>query len=92
MFDHDGDGSITFDELSRVMRVLGNNPTDEELENWMAELDIDSKSMLASCLDEASRPRALPIAQGIAILHSLGSAENQRFRSARKSKHWRVSV
>ena len=41
MFDQDNSGTITFDELASVMRILGNNPTSEDLDNMMAELDKD---------------------------------------------------
>ena len=43
MFDQDNSGTITFDELASVMRILGNNPTPQELKNMMAELDKDGK-------------------------------------------------
>ncbi len=43
MFDQDGSGSISFDELATVMRILGNNPTDQELQDIMNGLDRDSK-------------------------------------------------
>lgn len=43
MFDQDNSGTITFDELASVMRILGNNPTPQQLKNMMAELDKDGK-------------------------------------------------
>ena len=43
MFDQDNSGTITFDELASVMRILGNNPTLQQLKNMMAELDKDGK-------------------------------------------------
>ena len=43
MFDQDNSGTTTFDELASVMRILGNNPTPQELKNMMAELDKDGK-------------------------------------------------
>ena len=41
MFDRNGDGSIEFSELATVMRLLGNNPTKEELNEIMNDLDSD---------------------------------------------------
>ena len=44
MFDKDGDGHISYAELSDVMRLLGNNPTDEDLRTIMEDLDTNRKS------------------------------------------------
>lgn len=41
LFDKDGDGTITSDELGVVMRSLGRNPTKEELDAMIAEVDED---------------------------------------------------
>lgn len=43
MFDTDGDGRVTKDELRITMRKLGQNPTEEELDNMMAEVDEDGR-------------------------------------------------
>ena len=41
IFDKDGDGTITIHELSTVLQSLGQNPTEEELEEIIREVDID---------------------------------------------------
>jgi len=41
LFDKDGDGSITKEELGRVMRSLGQFAREEELETMLQEVDID---------------------------------------------------
>ncbi|XP_078052075.1 uncharacterized protein LOC144478203, partial [Augochlora pura] len=41
LFDKDGDGSITKEELGRVMRSLGQFARAEELHTMMQDIDID---------------------------------------------------
>lgn len=43
LFDKDGDGRITSEELGKVMRQLGQNPTEAEVQDMINEMDIDGE-------------------------------------------------
>ena len=47
-FDKNADGVITAKELGEVMRTLGENPTEWQLLEMIAEVDIDGKLSLHS--------------------------------------------
>jgi hypothetical protein len=49
LFDNDGDGTITKDELGRVMRSLGQFARAEELRTMLDEIDMDGK-FVADCM------------------------------------------
>ena len=46
LFDKDGNGVITTGELGTVMRSLGQNPTESELQDMINEVDVDGKSTI----------------------------------------------
>ena len=46
LFDKNGDGTITVTELGTVMKSLGNNPTDAELQDMIDECDADGNGTL----------------------------------------------
>jgi len=46
MFDKDGDGTITLEELNTVLRTLGQVPTEEELQMMMSSVDTDQNGVI----------------------------------------------
>ena len=43
MFDKNGDGTIASKTLVTVMRCLGFNPTEDEIEDMINEVDVDGR-------------------------------------------------
>jgi len=41
LFDKNGDGTICSADLATVMRSLGQNPTENELQDMINEIDVD---------------------------------------------------
>lgn len=46
MFDKEGDGTITTQDLGTVMRCLGRNPTEEDIQDMIREVDPERKGHL----------------------------------------------
>merc|ERR1719242_1373129 len=46
VYDKNNDGTITTKELSTVMRSLGQNPTDAEVQDMINEVDVDGSGAI----------------------------------------------
>ena len=46
LFDKDGDGTITIKELGTVLRSLGQNPTEAEIQEMVNEIDEDGSGTI----------------------------------------------
>ncbi|KAG0547651.1 hypothetical protein BDA96_01G098500 [Sorghum bicolor] len=46
LFDKNGDGCITMEELAAVTRSLGLDPSDQELNDMMSEVDTDGNGII----------------------------------------------
>nr|GMD80252.1 calmodulin-like protein 11 [Ipomoea batatas] len=46
LFDKDGDGCITVEELATVIRSLDQNPSEEELQDMINEVDADGNGTI----------------------------------------------
>jgi calmodulin len=45
LFDRDGNGKVSSDELGPLMRSLGSNPPDDHLQDLINEVDYDGISI-----------------------------------------------
>ena len=46
LYDQDGSGAISSKELLGVMRAMGQNPTEDELNNMVMEVDLDGNGTI----------------------------------------------
>ena len=51
MFDKDGNGSITRDELKAVMHNLGQTSSEQEVDELLKEVDIDGEWLIYSYME-----------------------------------------
>uniref|UniRef100_A0A8C8UGE1 EF-hand domain-containing protein n=1 Tax=Peromyscus maniculatus bairdii TaxID=230844 RepID=A0A8C8UGE1_PERMB len=69
LFDKDGDGTITTKELGTVMRSLGQNPTEAELQDMINEVD-------PLCTSELSWRWSSEGTSGLRLLKPFGNCQH----------------
>ena len=77
MFDKDGDGTISTKELGIVMRSLGQNPTESELQEIINEVDIDGMWNRQNYGGRETQFGVTPQIYGYHTKHSACHTENQ---------------
>ncbi len=70
MYDKDGDGEISVKELTTVMRCLGLNPSESEIVEIMANLDLDGKQKTQKC-----HPSRCNVLRGIIVPVPFGGSK-----------------
>ncbi|KAK6183521.1 hypothetical protein SNE40_010991 [Patella caerulea] len=90
LFDKDGDGFVTADELGTVMRALGGTITDAELNEMVASVDTDKNNLIdfpefltymAKTLSKKESPDT--VLEAFAVFDK----DNNGFISARELRH-----
>ncbi|KAI3378374.1 hypothetical protein SNEBB_000138 [Seison nebaliae] len=90
LFDKDGDGTITIKELGVVMRSLGQNPTEKELQVMIAQVDADGNGsidfteflmMIASKINQADYEEEMTEAFRVFDNDDNGTVSTNEFRN-----------
>ncbi|RDX63487.1 Calmodulin-like protein 8, partial [Mucuna pruriens] len=78
LFDRDGDGCITMEELASAIRTLNqNNPRKEELQIMMNEVDMDGNGTIEFGQFLNLMARKMKDANNVLCMHVYGSIEKQ---------------
>ena len=65
VFDKDGSGTISAEELRQVMKSLGENLTDQEIDEMIAEADKDKNGSIDCKFSASFRYLVCPLKEGL---------------------------
>lgn len=68
LFDKNGDGHISADELGKVLRAIGQNPTEAMIKEVMAKADKDGKEFTFVIVSLCSKYKQLHTGKYFKIL------------------------
>jgi len=101
MFDRDNNGYITTKELNRIMKTLGFNPTEEDLQQMIFTVDYDGDGRLnleeyIQLMEQQKTPEDTEddIVQAFRVFDSdnKGYIESAELRELLESMDWKVSA
>jgi calmodulin len=86
--DKDGDGQITTKELGTVMRSLGQNPSESELQDMINEVDADNNGTIDFPEFLTMMARKMKIREAFKVF----DRDNNGFISAAELRHVMTSI
>ncbi|MCJ1416877.1 hypothetical protein MMC32_003216 [Xylographa parallela] len=101
LFDKNGDGQITSKELGTVMRSLGQNPSESELQDMINEVDADNNgtidfpeflTMMARKMKDTDSEDEIRVDQNIKEAFKVFDRDNNGFISAAELRHVMTSI
>ncbi|MCJ1433603.1 hypothetical protein MMC27_002966 [Xylographa pallens] len=101
LFDKNGDGQITSKELGTVMRSLGQNPSESELQDMINEVDADNNgtidfpeflTMMARKMKDTDSEDEIRVDENIKEAFKVFDRDNNGFISAAELRHVMTSI
>ncbi|KAK7345921.1 hypothetical protein VNO77_16537 [Canavalia gladiata] len=95
LFDKDGDGSVTVEELGTVIRSLEQNPTEEELQDMINEVDANGNGLIefVEFLDLMTRrTKAIDVEEDLKEAFKVFDKDQNGYISASELRHVMINM